>query len=86
MHPQEGDILVSRSSGNVEHQVGIVPGPPHESCATHDQAVERACALAKERDVDAWLTEDLTHFLRIATFRPAGATTTAREQRPEFPR
>ena len=70
MYPQPGDILVSRSSGNVEHQVGVVPDPPQESCPTHDQAVQKACSLAEERNVDAWLTEDLTHFLRIATFRP----------------
>ena len=69
MHPKSGDILVSRSSGNVEHQIGVVPGPPHESAPTHDRAVNKACELARERGVDAWLTEDLIHFLRLASYR-----------------
>ena len=69
MHPQTGDILVSRSSGNIEHQVSIVPDAPFESCPTHTCAVDKASALARERGVDAWLTEDLIHFMRLASYR-----------------
>ena len=73
MHPQTGDILVSRSSGNIEHQISVVPDAPLESCPTHTCAVDKASALARERRVDAWLTEDLIHFMRLASFR-AGQT------------
>jgi hypothetical protein len=69
MHPQPGDILVSRSSGNVEHQISVVPQLPQESCPTHASAVGKASALARERGVDAWLTEDLIHFMRLASYR-----------------
>jgi hypothetical protein len=81
MHPQPGDILVSRSSGNVEHQIGVVPDPPHESLPSHDRAVRKACEMAEARHVDAWLTEDLIHFLRLATFRPERAREQPHHQR-----
>jgi hypothetical protein len=78
MHPQSGDILVSRSSGNVEHQIGVVPDAPLVSCPTHDRAVTKACALAQERGVDAWLTEESIHFLRLASYRTTGVVGDAR--------
>lgn len=67
--PRHGDVLVSNPTATVEHVIGIVPNAPHESRPTHDTAVDRARELAKELGVDAWLTEDHTHFMRIATNR-----------------
>ena len=69
MHPQSGDVLVSTRSARVEHDISIVPKPSHLTCATYDSAVARARELAGELAVDAWLTEDFTHFLLIASFR-----------------
>jgi hypothetical protein len=37
---------------------------------THDAAVATACELARRDHVDAWLTEDHTHYLKIASHRP----------------
>jgi hypothetical protein len=68
--PADGDILVSNPTATLEHEIAIVPAPPHMVCATHDEAVTWAKRLARERQVDAWLTEDLTHFLRIGSYRP----------------
>jgi hypothetical protein len=76
MVPKTGDVLVSNPSATVEHDVCIVPNRPHLTCPNHDSAVSAGVALAKELRVDAWLTEDRIHFLRLATYRetdsPAG--------------
>ena len=69
MIPQTGDVLVSKSSARVEHDVSIVPAEPVLVCPTHDTAVEKARELARDRRVDAWLTEDHVHFLKLATYR-----------------
>jgi hypothetical protein len=79
MHPQPGDVLVSRSSGNVEHQISVVPDPPRETCPTHTCAVDRANTLARERGVDAWLTEDLIHFMRLVSCRTDRAAPQGRQ-------
>jgi hypothetical protein len=68
--PQTGDVLVSNTRATVEHVICIVPQPPQLSFPTHDQAVNRARELAARLGVDAWLTEDQTHFLKIASYRP----------------
>jgi hypothetical protein len=67
--PQDGDVLVSNPTATVEHEICIVPRPPHMTCATHDRAVAEGRRLAQELNVDAWLTEDHSHFLRIGTYR-----------------
>lgn len=69
MIPQAGDILVSNPTATVEHEVSIVPAPPYVMCPNHDSAVAKARELARDRHVDAWLTEDHTHFLKIASYR-----------------
>ena len=68
--PSDGDVLVTNPTATVEHEIAIVPAPPHMICATHDEAVAWAKRMARERQVDAWLSEDLRHFLRIASYRP----------------
>jgi hypothetical protein len=70
MHPESGDVLVSTRLARVEHDISIVPKPAHVTCPTYDFALARARELAKQLAVDAWLTEDFTHFLQIASFRP----------------
>ena len=67
--PQDGDILVSNPTATVEHDIAIVPHPPHITCPNHDRGVAEARQLAEELKVDAWLTEDNCHFLRIAAYR-----------------
>jgi hypothetical protein len=71
MIPKDGDILVSNPTATVEHEISIVPKQPEVMCPNHDSAVRKACELASERQVDAWLTEDHTHFLKIASHRAA---------------
>jgi hypothetical protein len=69
MAPKPGDVVVSRHVGECEYDVAVVPSPPQIVCATHGQAVSRACLLARQLKVDAWLTDDHTHFLRLACHR-----------------
>ncbi len=68
--PQDGDVLVTNPTATVEYEIAIVPAPPHQTCANHDDAVAQGTRLALELRVDAWLSEDLRHFLRIAAHRP----------------
>lgn len=73
MVPGQGDVLVSNPTATIEHEISIVPEQPHIVCPTHDTAVAKACELAEALQVDAWLTEDHTHFMRIASCRAATA-------------
>lgn len=68
--PREGDVLVSNPTATVEHEICIVPRPPHITCANHDRAVAQGRQLAEHLKVDAWLTEDKCHFLRLGSYRP----------------
>jgi hypothetical protein len=67
--PRDGDVLVSKPTAIVEHEICVVPGPPHVSYPNHKRAVAEGCRLAEQLKVDAWLTEDNCHFLRIGTYR-----------------
>lgn len=69
MNPKYGDVLVSNPTATVEHDVSIVPGQSEIICPNHATALARGDELARERGVDLWLTEDHTHFMRIATYR-----------------
>ena len=62
-------LLGANPTATVEHHICIVPKPPHEICANHDRAVAAGLELAKRLGVDAWLTEDHCHFLRLGRFR-----------------
>ena len=70
-----GDVLVSHPTAMREHEIGIVPDisivpdAPHDVALTHDAAVTEGCAEADARGVDAWLTEDHTHVVKIASHR-----------------
>jgi general stress protein YciG len=75
MLPQFGDVLVRNVSATTEYDVSIVPGSPRLVGATHDRAVAVGRDLAEQSRVDAWLTEDRTHFLRIASYRPRAGST-----------
>jgi len=68
--PQSGDLLVSRSTAVREHDISIVPNAPHATSPTHDGGVADARLEADVRGVDAWLTEDQTHVVKIAAHRP----------------
>ena len=67
--PQDGDVIVARASATGQYSVAIVPEKPHLACERRSRAVEGARLLARDRGVDAWLTEDLTHFMRLVRFR-----------------
>lgn len=72
MVPQDGDVLVSNPTARIEHDVSVVPAPRTLVCPNHAAAVAQARELAKNRRVDAWLTGDHTHFLKIASYRDEG--------------
>ena len=67
---QSGDVLVSHPTAVREHEISIVPSAPHAISPTHDAAVTDARSEADAMGVDAWLTEDHTHVVKIASHRP----------------
>jgi hypothetical protein len=67
---KSGDVLVSHPTAVREHEISIVPNPPHATSPTHDAAVSEGRAEADASGVDAWLTEDQTHVVKIAANRP----------------
>jgi hypothetical protein len=69
---QSGDVLVSHSTAVREHDISIVPNAPHANAPTHDVAVRDARSEADAKGVDAWLTEDHTHMVKISSHRESG--------------
>jgi hypothetical protein len=67
-----GDVLVSRSTAMREHEISIVPDAPHTMSPTHDAALVDGGAEAEALGVDAWLSEDQTHVVKIASHRTSG--------------
>jgi hypothetical protein len=67
--PRDGDVLVSKPTAIVEHEICVVPRPPHVMYSNHNRAVAEGRRLAQQLKVDAWLTEDHCHFMRIAAYR-----------------
>jgi hypothetical protein len=66
---QSGDVLVSHPTAVREHEISIVPNAPHAISPTHDAAVSEGRLEADATGVDAWLTEDQTHVVKIASNR-----------------
>ena len=66
---QSGDVLVSHPTAVREHEISIVPHAPHAISPTHDAAVSDGRSEADAVRVDAWLTEDQTHVVKIASNR-----------------
>ena len=66
-----GDVLVSNLTATVEYDVSIVGGAVDSAGVHYAAAVARARTLAATRRVDAWLTEDHIHFLKITPCRGA---------------
>ena len=64
-----GDVLVSHSTAVREHEISVIPHAAHATSPTHDAAVGDGRAEADARGVDAWLTEDHTHVVKIASNR-----------------
>jgi hypothetical protein len=64
-----GDVLVSHSTAVREHEISVVPNAPHATSPTHDTAVGDGRTEADAKGVDAWLTEDQTHVVKIASHR-----------------
>jgi hypothetical protein len=64
-----GDVLVSHPTAVREHEISISPNAPHEKPATHDAAISEGRSEAAAMGVDAWLTEDHTHVVKIASNR-----------------
>ena len=65
-----GDVLVSHQTAVREHEISIIPNAPHEMPPTHDAAIREGRSEADATGVDAWLTEDQTHVVKIAANRP----------------
>jgi hypothetical protein len=65
-----GDVLVSHPTAVREHEISVVPNAPHAMSPTHDEAVRDGRLEADVLGVDAWLTEDHTHVVKIASHRP----------------
>jgi hypothetical protein len=66
---QPGDVLVSHPTAVRDHAISIVPNAPHAISATHAAGVSEGRSQAASLRVDAWLTEDQTHVVRIASTR-----------------
>jgi len=64
-----GDVLVSHPTAVRDHEISIIPNAPHEIAPTHDAAMKEGCSEAGAMGVDAWLTEDHTHVVKIASNR-----------------
>jgi hypothetical protein len=64
-----GDVLVSHSTAVREHEISVIPNAPHAISPTHDAAVSDARSESDAMGVDAWLTEDHTHVVKIASNR-----------------
>jgi hypothetical protein len=65
-----GDVLVSHATAVREHEISVIPNAPHTISPTHDAAVSDGRSEADAMGVDAWLTEDHTHVVKIAANRP----------------
>ena len=66
-----GDILVTHPTAVREHEISVVPDAPHAISPTHNAAVGQGRSEADARGVDAWLTEDHTRVVKIASNRAA---------------
>jgi hypothetical protein len=66
---QAGDVLVTHPTAVREHEISIVPNAPHKTSPTHEGAVVDGRSEAQALGVDAWLTEDHTHVVKIASNR-----------------
>jgi hypothetical protein len=64
-----GDVLVSHPTAVRQHEISIIPNAPHEMPPTHDAAIKEGRSEADAMGVDAWLTEDHTHVVKIASNR-----------------
>jgi hypothetical protein len=67
--PRDDDVLVSREGATGGYSVAVLPQVPHLTRERRARALEMATVLAHDRGVDAWLTEDLLHFVCVARFR-----------------
>ena len=67
--PQVGDVLISKPTAIVEHDVSIVATSTSVLRARYDLAITEGQKLAEQLSVDLWLTEDHTHFRRLAGHR-----------------
>jgi hypothetical protein len=66
---KSGDVLVSHPTAAREHEISVIPNAPHATAPAHDAAVSDGRAEAGAKGVDAWLTEDQTHVVKIASHR-----------------
>ena len=67
--PRDGDVVISKLSARVEHQVSIAPTQLAFVCRTEASAIADGVQLARERQVDAWLTRDHRHYVKIESHR-----------------
>ena len=58
-----------RPSALREHEISIVANAPHQMPPAHDVAIRKERSEADAMGVEAWLTEDHTHVVKIASNR-----------------
>jgi len=63
--------IVTHPTAVREHEISVVPDAPHAISPTHNAAVGQGRSEADARGVDAWLTEDHTRVVKIASNRAA---------------
>lgn len=66
---KSGDVLVSHPTAVREHEISVIPNAPHATSPSHDAAMSAGRSEAEAMGVDAWLTEDHTHVVKIASHR-----------------
>lgn len=69
--PKPGDVLVSKRFATASYELSTVAGPPQLLISDRAAAIERAAEVAAGLQVDAWYTEDHTHFSPLARHRAA---------------
>jgi hypothetical protein len=79
--PQAGDVLISKPTAVVEHDVSIVPTSTSVLRARYELAVTEAQKLAEQLRVDLWFTADHTHCSWLDT---EGDKTTQGAMRPHL--
>jgi hypothetical protein len=68
--PRAGDVLASGRSARADiHEISVVPAEPEIVVARYPDAIEKVRELARGLGVDAWYTNDYTHYVRVATYR-----------------
>jgi len=77
--PQMGDVLASRPTARADvYAISILPAPSDLTATRHSEALDKIRVLARELNVDGWITCHHTHYARVASFRKQSVHGTGR--------